>query len=98
MLFIATLKHSPENCPARPENQDASKAIREHIKDMDKLQKETGVKLHGSYVSSNEHTFYFILETDDFAGVRDFLGLDMLTLHTAKITPVVKTTMWTLVR
>ncbi len=90
MYIIATLKHSPENCLARPENQDAFKAIQEHSKDLDKLQKETGVKLHGSYVCPNEHTFYFILETDDFTGVRKFLGDDMLIRHTAKITPVYK--------
>ncbi len=90
MLFVATLKHSPENCLMRPENQDAAKAILEHMKDLDKLQKETGVYLRGSYVSPIEHTFYFILETDDFSGVHKFFGDDMLIRHTAKITPVIE--------
>ena len=90
MLLIATLKHSPENCLARPENKDVLEAIEERMKDLEKRQKETGVKLHGRYVCPNEHTFFFILETDDFAGVRNFLGDGMLIRHSAKITPVIE--------
>ena len=90
MLFVATLIHSPENCFHRPENQDLEKAAMEHFKDLDKLQKETGVYLHGCYVCPNEHTFYFILETDDFRGVHRFLGDNLLIGHTAKITPVIE--------
>ena len=88
MLFMVTLKHTPENCFHRPENKEAEKAILEHMKDLEKLQKETGVILRGSYVSPMEHTFYFILETDDYRGVHKFFGDDMLIRHTAKISPV----------
>ena len=50
----------------------------------------TGVTIHGFYLNSNEHTFYFILEAENFLNISKFLGVDpVLTHHTAKITPVV---------
>lgn len=90
MLLIAILKHAPEHCLARSENAEAREAILKHSANIEELEKKTGVKMLGAYVCPNEHTFYFILETDDYQGVRDFLGNEMLTHHTAKITPVTR--------
>lgn len=90
MLFVAILKHSPENCCMRPENAKASEEARKWFENIEELEKKTGVKLLGGYLNPNEHTAYFILETDDYAGVSRFLGPQLLTYRSAKITPVVK--------
>ena len=59
------------------------------MENMGKYEKEAGVKKHGFYLNSNEHTFYFILEADNYLNVSKFLGVGpILTHHTAKITPV----------
>ena len=90
MLFIAILKHSPENCFMRPENAKASEEPRKRFENIEELEKKTGVKLLGAYMNINEHTAYFILETDDYTGVSRFLGPQLLTHRSAKITPVIK--------
>ena len=62
----------------------------EFMQNMEKYEKEAGVKVHGFYLNANEHTFYFILESDNYLDVSKFLGCEpILTHHTAKITPVV---------
>ena len=41
-------------------------------------------------MNANEHTFYFIIEADNYLKLSKFLGVGpVLTHHTAKITPVV---------
>ena len=46
--------------------------------------------MHGFYLNNSEHTFYYILEGDNYLKISKFLGVDpVLTHHTAKITPVV---------
>ena len=89
MLFVAILKHSPEHCWARPENAKAMDEARKRWQEREKVQKEIGVKVLGAYVNPNEHTFYYILESDDYMKVTRFLGPPLLTYHSAKITPVV---------
>jgi len=89
MLFVAILKHSPEHCWARPENAKAMDEARKRWQEREKVQKEIGVKILGAYVNPNEHTFYYILESDDYMKVTRFLGPPLLTYHSAKITPVV---------
>jgi L-rhamnose mutarotase len=90
MFFIAQLTHTPELCFGRPEHREDYDKLLEFMENMEKYEKEAGVKGHGFYLNSNEHTFYFILEADNFAKVSKFLGVGpILTHHTAKITPVV---------
>ncbi len=90
MLVIAQLSHSPELCFGRPELKEEAKEMMEFMENMGKYEKEAGVKVHGFYLNSNEHTFYFILEADKFLKISKFLGVKpVLTHHTAKITPVV---------
>jgi hypothetical protein len=90
LLVIAQLTHSPELCFGRPEHKEKAKEMMEFMKNMEKYEKEAGVKVHGFYLNSNEHTFYFILEADKFLKISKFLGAEpVLTHHTAKITPVV---------
>jgi hypothetical protein len=90
MLFMAVLKHSPEHCLMRPENAEAREELRKRFLRREELQKETGVKVLGAYVNPNEHTFYWIIETDDYRNVSRYLGPPLLTYHSAKITPVIK--------
>jgi hypothetical protein len=90
MIFIAQLTHSPELCFGRPEHKEKAKELMEFMENMEKYGEEAGVKMHGFYLNANEHTFYFILESDNYLKVSKFLGIGpVLTHHTAKITPVV---------
>ncbi len=90
MIVVAQLTHSPELCFGRPEHKEKAKEMMEFMKNMERYEKEAGVKMHGFYLNSNEHTFYFILEADNFLKISKFLGVEpVLTHHTAKITPVV---------
>ena len=90
MIIIAQLKHSPELCFGRPEHKEKAKELMEFMENMEKYEKEAEVKVRGFYLNSNEHTFYFIIEADNFLKISKFLSVDpVLTHHTAKITPVV---------
>jgi len=84
MLFVAVLTHTPESCLMRPEH---AKAYEELIKNWENTKKL--VKVLGGYVNPNEHTFFIILEADNYASVTRALGPPMLTYHTGKITPVI---------
>lgn len=85
MLFVATLTHTPELCFGNPSYKDPGKKWVENMRDS---AKKLGVKIHGAYVSPNEHTFYFILETENLEAISDFLGPPVLTHHTGCISPV----------
>lgn len=85
MLFVATLTHSPDNCWARSENEQKAE---EWIQGMESKAEETGVELQGAYVTPNEHTFYFIVEADEFGAVTEFLGPPLLYDHDAHVAPV----------
>jgi hypothetical protein len=90
MIFIAQLTHTPELCFGRSEHKEEAKELMGFIQNMEKYEKEAGVKKHGFYLNGNEHTFYFILEADNFYKISNFLSFGpLLTHHTAKITPVV---------
>ncbi len=89
VICIAQLTHPPELCFGRPEHKEKAKELMEFMENMEKYEKEAGVKKHGFYLNSNEHTFYFILEADNYLNVSKFLCVGpILTHHTAKITPV----------
>ena len=85
MQFIATVTHSPDNCWARPENEEKS---REWIEGMHTNAEETGVQLHGAFVAPNEHTFYFLMEAETFEAVTEFLGPPLLQDHDGHVVPV----------
>jgi hypothetical protein len=89
LIVIAQLTHSPELCFGRPEHKESAKELMEFLANTEKHTKDAGVTLRGFYLNSNEHTFYFILEADNYLNISKFLGVDpLLTHHTAKITPV----------
>ena len=86
MLFVVTLIHTPELCFGNKQYQEEGKS---YIQNMKKMAEKLKVKVHAVYISPNEHTFYFILETDDFKALSEFLGPPILTHCSAKITPVI---------
>ena len=86
MIFVATLAHPSELCLANPSYKEERKTW---IQNMRESSKKLGVTVHGAYVSPNEHTFYFVLESDNFKAVSDFLSPPMLTHNTARVSPVV---------
>ena len=85
MLFIATLTHSPDNCWARPENEQNAK---EWISTMEERAAAAGINLLGSYLTPNEHRFYFVIEADELEAITEFLGPPLLIDHEADIAPV----------
>jgi len=86
MLFLVTLTHASEQCFARKEySAEGKRWVEEMRKSADRL----GIKIHGAYICPNEHTFYFILESDSFKAVSEFLGPPMLTHHTGRVSPVI---------
>ncbi|MFQ5871603.1 MAG: DUF3303 domain-containing protein [Candidatus Geothermarchaeales archaeon] len=85
MLFVATLTHPPELCLARKEYIEEGKRW---IQGLEESAKELGVKIHGAYVSPNEHTFYFVFDSDSLKAASELLGPPMLTHHSARLSPV----------
>ena len=86
MLFVITLEHPPELCLARKEYVAEGK----HWQDsLEERAKSLGMKIHGAYVSTIEHTFYFVLETNDAKAISEFFSPPFLTHHKARISPVI---------
>ena len=86
LKFVVSLTHTPENCLSRKENiAEGKKWVKNMRKSADKL----GVKIEGAYVTPNEHTMYFILECNGLKELSEFLGPPILSLHSAKVSPVI---------
>ena len=86
MMYVATLVHPPELCLARPNSVLKPSTS---INGMNDLAKKTSIKIHGAYSCPNEHTFYFILESDNFTAISAFFSGVMLSNHKGKISPVI---------
>jgi hypothetical protein len=86
LIIVATLTHPPELCFG---NKQYQKEGKDWIQNMKKSADKLNVKILGAYICPNEHTFYFILESDDYAAISQLLGPPMLTHHRAKISPVI---------
>lgn len=80
MLFIAIHSHTPELCPSDNPVPVHQLADENHVK-------ESGVKVVGSYIAQPEHTFYFVLEAQDYSQVVRFLR-PMMKIGTHNIVPV----------
>ncbi|MBI2166507.1 MAG: hypothetical protein HYU29_08940 [Chloroflexi bacterium] len=80
MLFVATHSHTPESCPVDDPVSLHQLAKEEHAK-------SCGVKVLGSYIASPEHTFYFVLEAQDYASVARFFR-PVMKIGASRITPV----------
>jgi hypothetical protein len=85
-MFIATLVHPPDLCLARMEFSTEAK---QWINGMNDLAKKLNIKIHGAYSCPNEHTFYFILESDDLKSITAFFSGVMLTNNKGHISPVI---------
>jgi hypothetical protein len=85
MHFVATLTHTPDNCWAHEENVEKAT---DWIQNMSVYAEEAGVTLHSAHAAPNEHTFYFVVEADEFEAVTDFFGPPVLEDHDADIVPV----------
>ena len=86
MLFVITLEHPPELCLARKEYAAEGK---QWMDSMGERAKGLGVKIHGAYVSTIEHTFYFILDANDTKAISEFFSPPFLTHHKARISSVI---------
>jgi len=87
MLFVITLEHPPELCLARKEYVADAKRWQDSLEER---AKSLGIKIHGAYVSTIEHTFYFILEAVDVKAISEFFSPPFLTHHKARISPVIE--------
>lgn len=76
MLFHVKQTHEPADCPY---GKGGSPALFDR--------QAPGVTLHGYWLAFPQHTLYFVVETDDIAGLHAFLkpGAGRTT---AEITPV----------
>ena len=86
MLFVITMEHPPELCFAKKEYTADGK---HWLDTMEERAKSLEIKIHGAYLSTIEHTFYFILEANDVGSISEFFNPPMLTHHRARISPVV---------
>ena len=86
MLFVATLTHPLEMCLAREEFYEQ---FAQWHNGMDDLAEKLEIKIHGAYVNPNEHTFWFVLETEDFGNIAAFFDGIMLTNHDGRVSPVI---------
>lgn len=86
MMFVATLTHPPDLCFGNKQYQADGREWAEKMRD---LAKKHNVKIHGAYLSPNEHTFYFVLEADSLMAISELLGPPMLNHHSARISPVI---------
>lgn len=87
MLFVITLEHPPELCPAWKEYTAETKRWQDS---QGERALSLGIKIHGVYVSTIEHTFYFILEADDARAIAEYFSPPFLTHHKARISPVIE--------
>src|SRR3990172_8008761 len=85
-MFVASLAHTPEQCFGRKEYAAEGKRWAGELKSS---AKKLGVKVHGAHVCTNEHTFYFVLESNDYKAVSELLGPPMLTHSSGRVSPVV---------
>ena len=83
-MFVASLAHTPEQCFGRKEYAAEGKRWAGGLKSS---AKKLGVKVHGAYVCTNEHTFYFVLESNDYKAVSELLGPPMLTHSSGRLSP-----------
>ena len=86
MLFVITLEHPPELCLARKEYVAEGKRWQDSLEER---AKSLGMKIHGAYVSTIEHTFYFVFEANDAKAISEFFSPPFLTHHKARISPVI---------
>ena len=86
MLFMVTLVHPTELCFGKKEYNAEGKRW---FTDMKASAKKYGIKVHGLWVCPIEHTFYMMLESDDFKAVTGFLSPPILTHHNGKISPII---------
>ena len=85
MKFHVTLTHSPENCWAREEQEGKASDLVERFEDAEET---FGVSVESAYLAPNEHTFYFLVESDTFEGITGLFGPPALQDHEADVVPV----------
>jgi hypothetical protein len=82
MLFQVIHTHTSENCPAgSPEQLKPASAWWQALK------KTPGVKVLAGTVSPLDHTFYVLVEADDYANVARAMG-PLMSLGTGHVIPV----------
>lgn len=82
MVFQVVHTHTNESCPAQSTEQ--AKRLGEWWQS---VKKTSGIKVLAGYVSPIDHTFYIILDADDFQTVARSLGA-LNTYGTGRIIPV----------
>lgn len=84
-LFHVSLRHSAENCWARIENEGKASEL---VARLDDAEESFDVTVHSAFVAPNEHTFYFVVESDSFEGVTGLFGPPVLQDHEADVVQV----------
>jgi uncharacterized protein with GYD domain len=84
MLFVVTHVHPPELCPS--DNPELVKKTVSIVASKAHAEK-CGVKVLGSYIAPPEHVLFFIIESDDYGKIVDFLR-PIMKMGTPRIVPV----------
>jgi len=84
MLFMVIHEHTPELCPS-----DKPEMVKKTVDVMGSKAhaKECGVKVLGSYMSPPEHVLFFVIESNDYGKIVDFLR-PIMKMGTPRIIPV----------
>jgi hypothetical protein len=86
MLLHVTAVHSENNCPAY--HQEKLAGMMQSLEKREDLARQFNIRLHYMVSAAPEHSFYALLETENFPSVSRFL-MEMLPLpHDFKITVV----------
>ena len=82
MLFQIVHTHTVENCPAR-----SPEAIKPATVWWQALKKTPGVKVMSGVVSPLDHTFWIVVEADNYSTLMRSMG-HLVSVGTGTITPV----------
>lgn len=73
-MFVATHVHAPELCPT----DDPEKLKKTFgLLSQENHAKKTKVKVIEAYLAAPEHTWFYILEADNYKAISDFFRLEM---------------------
>lgn len=85
MLHLVTVRHSPESCPGRPENE----AVHPCLQTMDSMLDERGIRVVGRWADPAAHANFLVLDAENAHAIQEILMESGMFAHTStEIRPV----------
>lgn len=86
MLHMVIVRHSPESCPGRPENE----SIHPCLQSMNELIEQQGIGVIGRWADPPAHVNYLVLDAPTGHAIQNVLMESGLSAHTTtEVHPVV---------